>query len=138
MARAIRNGKAYDSADVQTLINGIPWEVEEISYGMTQEHQLNYQLGSEKPSSWSQGKEEYSCSVTVPMHAIAALERVAPGGRLTKIRPFYINVSFVNDYNDIVNDTILAKFKDQGREVTGDMGLKKQYELFVLDIDFNN
>jgi hypothetical protein len=138
MARAIRNGKAYDSVDVETTLNGVPFEIEEINYGLKQEHKLNYKLGSEKPSSWSMGKEEYNCAITVPLHVIGPLEKVAPGGRLTKIRPFFINVTIVNDYNEIINDTILVKFTDQGREVNGDMGLKKQYEMLVLDIDFNN
>ncbi len=137
MARIIRNGKAYDSADVEVTINGVPVEVSEITYNTSQEHQLNYRLGSSKPSSWSQGKEEYNCSITIPTHAISPIEKAA-GGNLLKIRPFYINVTFVNEFNDIINDTILAKFKDQGREVTGDMGLQKQHELFVLDIDYNN
>jgi len=137
MARAVINGKAYDSVDVQVTIAGVPIDVEEITYEKKQEHQNNYSLGSKKPTSWSMGKEEYSCTITIPMHAISPIEKAA-GGDLTKIKPFAINVTFVNDYNDIVNDTIIAKFQNQGREVTGDMGLKKQYELFVLDMDLNN
>jgi len=137
MARAIINGKAYDSVDAQVTIAGVLIDIDEISYAKKREHQNNYSLGSSKATSWSHGKDEPTCSVTIPMHAISPIEKAA-GGDLLKIRPFPINVTYVNDYNDIVNDTIIAKFQDQGREVTGDMGLKKQYELFVLDIDFNN
>lgn len=136
MANVIKNNKAYDSGDVDVTIAGIPTEVSEISYNTEQEHQVNHTLKN-KASSWSQGKITDSCTVTIPMHVINQIEKSADGN-LLKIKPFYINVSFTNDYNDIVNDTILAKFQNQGREVTGDMGLEKQYDLFVLEIEYNN
>ena len=66
------------------------------------------------------------------MHEIAPLERVSGG--LLKIKPFTITVEFVNEFNEIVVDKIVAKFKNEGREVTGDMGLEKQYDLFALSV----
>ncbi|ATA80349.1 MULTISPECIES: hypothetical protein [Capnocytophaga] len=131
MADINRNGKAYDSADVRVQINGIPINVKSISYGNEQEHQLNHTLGAE-PTSWSMGKITPSASMTVPMHEIAPLERVSGG--LLKIKPFTITVEFVNEFNEIVVDKIVAKFKNEGREVTGDMGLEKQYDLFALSV----
>lgn len=136
MVRIIKNNKAYDSGDVFVFINGIPTDITEISYGTDQEHQLNYTLAN-NPTSWSSGKKSYNATITMMMQDVSPIEKAA-NGDLLSIKPFNINVSFVNEYNDIVNDTILAKFKNQGREVTGDMGLNKQYELFVLDIEFNN
>lgn len=136
MSKVIRNNKAYDSSDVDVNIAGIPTDVVEISYNTSQEHQKNFTLKS-KATSWSKGKIEDTCTVTFMLHDIKDIERAA-GGDLLSIKPFYINVSLVNEYNDIINDTILAKFQDQGRDVTGDMGLNKQHELFVLDIDYNN
>lgn len=127
-----RNGKAYDSADVKVQINGVPLEVKSISYGNEQEHQLNYGLDS-RPTSWSMGKITPSASMTVAMHNITPLERVSGG--LLKIKPFTITVEFVNEYNEIIVDKIIAKFKNEGREVTGDMGLEKQYELFALSVE---
>ena len=47
-------------------------------------------------------------------------------------------MTFVDGYNKVVNDTILAKFQSQGREVNTEMGLNKQYELFVLEVKYNN
>lgn len=129
-----RNGKAYDSADVRVQINGMPLEAKSISYGNEQEHQLNYGLG-EHPTSWSKGKITPSASMTVMMHNLAPLERVSGG--LLKIKPFTITVEFVNEFNEIVVDKIIAKFKNEGREVTGDMGLEKQYELFTLFVELN-
>lgn len=129
-----RNGKTYDSADVSVQINGVPLEVKSITYGNEQEHQLNYGLASEA-TSWSRGKITPSASMTVAMHNITPLERVSGG--LLNIRPFTVTVEFVNEYNEIVVDKIIAKFKNEGREVTGNMGLEKQYELFALVVDLN-
>lgn len=136
MSTAIKNNKAYDSADVEATIAGIPTDIVEISYATEQEHQLNHTL-KEKATSWSKGKITDSCTVTLMVQDVAPIEKAA-NGNLLSVKPFFINVSLVNEYNDIINDTILAKFQDQGREVTGDMGLQKQYTLFVLDIEYNN
>lgn len=132
-----KDGKAYDSGDVViTLLGNIANEVSEIVYNTEQAHQLNYGLGN-KPTSWSMGKEEPTASITMSMKEVVAIENAA-GGNLLKIKPFDINVSFVNEYNVIVNDTLTVKFKNQGRDVNGEMGLMKQFELFTLDIDYNN
>ncbi len=136
MSNIIRNNKAYDSGDAVTTLNGVPVDFSEITYGSDQEHQVNHGLGNDA-TSWSQGKKKHTCTGTIPMHIVTPIEKAA-GGDLLKIKPFFINVTFVNEYNEIVNDTILAKFQSQGREVTGDMGLQKQYELFTLDIEYNN
>jgi hypothetical protein len=136
MSTVIRNKKAYDSGDVDVTINGVMLDVVEINYDTEQEHQLNHTLKN-KANSWSMGKITPTATMTVMMHDITPIEQAA-GGDLLKLRPFDINVTFVNEYNVPVNDTIVAKFQNQGREVTGDMGLNKQYTLFVLDIKFNN
>jgi hypothetical protein len=136
MATIIKNKKAYDSGDVSVFINGVPINISEISYETEQEHQLNYTLKDE-PTSWSRGKKSYSASVTLFMEDVLPLEEAVKGDLLS-IKPFPINVTFVNEYNKLVNDTIVAKFQKQGREVSGDMGLSKQYDLFVLGIEFNN
>jgi hypothetical protein len=75
--------------------------------------------------------------MTMRLASISAIEKAA-GSKLTKIKPFEINVTFVNEDNDIINDTLLVKFMNQGRDVPNEMDLKKQFTLFVLDIDYNN
>lgn len=70
------------------------------------------------------------------MNQAVSLEN-ACNGDLLNIKPFPINVTFVDGYNQIVNDTILAKFQSQGRTVNTEMGLSKQYELFVLEVTYN-
>ncbi|HRO76120.1 MAG TPA: hypothetical protein PLP27_08250 [Crocinitomicaceae bacterium] len=136
MATIIKNKKAYDSGDVAVFINGAPIDVVEITYETEQEHQLNYTLAN-KATSWSRGKVSFSASISLMMEDAVLLED-ASNGDLLSIKPFPINVTYTNEFNKLVNDTILAKFQKQGREVTGDMGLQKQYDLFVLDIEYNN
>ena len=132
----MKNNKAYDSSDVEVFINGEPIDVIEITYDTEQEHQLNPTLKADA-TSWSMGKKTHTASISLMMQDAVALEKAA-GGDLLAVKPFDINVSYVNDYSEIVNDTITAKFMKQGREVTGDMGLNKQYDLFVLGIEYNN
>lgn len=132
--KIIRNGKAYDSADVKVQINGVPIELEKINYGNNQEHKLNYTLGA-NPTSFSQGKIEPYASIRIPMHFVTPLE-TASGG-LLKIKPFLITIEFVNEYNLIVVDTVLAKFQTEGRDVTGEMGLAMDYDLFAMDVNLN-
>ena len=134
--RILANKKAYDSDDVDVFINGIPVNVTEITYDTEQEHQVNFGL-KKKATSYSVGKETHTGTIGLLMQDVVQLEKAA-NGNLLAIKPFPINVTYVNDDNMIVNDTIIAKFAKTGREVTGDMGLQKQYELLVLDIDYNN
>ena len=132
------NGKAYDSGDVVvTLFGRFDFEVTAIEYGTEQEHQGNHSLGSNEQTSFSMGKITHTGSITFRLASASAIEKAAKGS-LLKIKPFPINVSYVNDDNDIINDTIIAKFQSQGRESTGDMDLKKQFTLFVIDIKYNN
>ncbi|WP_027391782.1 hypothetical protein [Aquimarina latercula] len=136
MANVIKNNKAYDSGDVDVFIGTEAIDVVEISYDSEQEHQLNHTLKNDA-SSWSRGKKTHTASITLMMHDAVLLERAADGD-LLKVKPFDISITFANEYNEVVNDTITCKFMKQGREVTGDMGLNKQYDLFVLGIQYNN
>lgn len=138
MARIIKDGKAYDGGDAIITALGQIWdEVVEFSFGTSQEHKLNHTIGSNKPSSWSMGKVTYTGSITLMMNQAVALEKAA-GGDLLAIKPFDINTTFADDFNEVVNDTVVCKFMSQGREINTEMGLSKQYDLFVLDIDYNN
>lgn len=138
MALIKRNGKAYDSGDVVVELFGrMDYEITEITYNTEQEHQANHSLGSNKMSSYSTGKETNTGTISMRLASSSIIEKAA-GGNLLRIKPFRVNVTVVNDDNDIINDTLLVKFQSQGREFNGDMDLKKQFNLFVLDIDYNN
>jgi hypothetical protein len=136
MADIIRNGKAYDSVDVKVQINGIPIEVTSLSYSNEKEHQLNHTLG-EDATSWSWGKKKPTAKMGLMMHDIAPLEKAAKGRSILNIKPFTITVEFVNEFNEIIVDKIIAKFQTEGREITGDMGLKMDYDLFALSVKLN-
>lgn len=135
MALLKKGGKAYDSADVIIdMLGNTPNEVTEISYDLSTEHQHNHSLGSNEPTSWSMGNTTYNGSITMTLKELFRLERANGGIRIDKIRPFDIIVSYVNEFNEIVQDRVTAKFQDTGRNVTGDMGPSKQLTLFVLSI----
>lgn len=136
--RVIKNGKAYDSGDVTITALGQIWdEVVEFSYSTSQEHQVNHTLGSNEASSWSRGKITHQASITIMMNGVVALEKAA-GGSLLAIKPFDINITFSDEFNEIVNDTVTCKFQEQGRTINGEMGLSQQYNLFVIYNDYNN
>lgn len=136
--RVIKNGKAYDSGDVTITALGQIWdEVVELSYGTTQEHQVNHTLGSNEASSWSRGKITHTASITIMMSGVVSLEKAA-GGSLLSIKPFDINVTFSDEFNELVNDTITVKFQEQGRTINGEMGLSQQYNLFAIFNNYNN
>ncbi|CAA0158491.1 hypothetical protein [Tenacibaculum maritimum] len=135
MAKIIRNGKAYDSGDVKVFINGTSLEVTKINYSNEQDHQLNYSLGN-KATSWSMGKIKPNASIGIAMHDVVPVE-IASNGSILNLKPFTITVEFVNEYNVIIVDKIIAKFQSEGRDVTGDMGLERDYDLFALQVDLN-
>ncbi len=137
MSGVRRNGKAYDSADVVlTMLGTVESEVQNITYTTSQEHQVNHSLAAEG-TSWSMGKITREATITLYLNSVRKLEKLA-GGDLLKLAPFDINVSFVNEFNELINDTIVCKFMSQGRTVNGEMGLAQEFQLFVLDIQYNN
>jgi hypothetical protein len=136
MATITRNGKAYDSADVEVFINGVPVEVTSATYSNEEENQLNYTLGK-TASSWSSGKITPSATLGFMMHDIVLIELAANGGSILNIKPFDVIITFTNEFNFIVTDRILVKFQNEGREVTGEMGLKREYPMFALKVELN-
>jgi hypothetical protein len=138
MGMIYRNGKAYDGGDVHIAMFGsIDHEVTEITYNTEQEHQKNYSLGSNRQTCFSMGKVNETGTMTLRLASTSSIEK-AVGGDLLAIKPFDINVSFLNEDNGLVNDTLTVKFQNQGRDVGGEMDIKKQYTLFILNIAYNN
>ena len=136
MADITRNGKAYDSVDCECFVSGVLLEITTATYGNEQEHQLNWTLG-QKPTSWSSGKRTPSCTIGIMMHDITPIELAAKGGSILDIKPFWVIFTFTNEFNVIVTDKVLVKFQNEGREVTGEMGLKKEYTMFALKVGLN-
>lgn len=133
-----KNGKAYDSGDVVVAILGeIESETKSFSYSTDQEHQLNHSLAN-NATSWSMGKITHEATLELYVNAAKKLEKLANGGDLMTLAPFDINVTFTNEFNDIINDTVTCKFMSQGRQITGEMGLAYSYKMFVLGVQYNN
>ena len=136
--RVLKNGKAFDVADAICTALGQIWdEVVSVSYATSREHQANHTLGAHKATSWSMGKETCTGTLTLMMNQVVALQKAAKalGGSLIDIKPFDFNVTFADDYNEMVNDTITWKFQSEGREVNTEMGLAYQFEMFVLNVN---
>lgn len=133
MAEITRNGKAYDSVDCEAFLNSVPIEVTSADYGNDQEHQLNWTLG-QNASSWSAGKRTPYCTLGFMMHDIVPIEKAAQGGSILDIKPFYVTFTYTNEFNIIVVDKVLVKFQKEGRQVTGEMGLKMEYPMFALEV----
>ena len=136
MADITRNGKAYDSVDCEAFLDGVPLEIISATYGNEQEHQLNFTLG-QNATSWSKGKRTPNCTIGIMMHDIVPIELAAKGRSILDIPPFYMIFTFTNEFNVIVTDKVLVKFQNEGREVTGEMGLKKEYSMFALEVKLN-
>lgn len=132
-----RMGEAYSAGDVVVTLAGL-FDVNPsaIDYGTTNDHEFQYGL-KRKARAWRMGKEAHTGKITLPLDVISSIERAAPKHRLALIKPFPINITFFNDDNEMIHDILIAKFKDQGRDVTADSDLGKELELFVLDIQYN-
>jgi hypothetical protein len=139
MARAIINRRAVDGADIEVTILGADLQgFESITYEETPATQLNRAKGR-KPYSYSIGGPEYSGSITLYHDTVSEIEAaLEPGKSLLDILPFPIVVRYVASSGRIVKDIVTASFKKMMRGGgTSDLGLKYEYELFVVDIQWN-
>lgn len=137
MSRLKRMGEAYSAGDVIVTLAGM-FDVNPsaIEYDTTNAHEYSRGL-ARKARAWRMGAEEHTGKITLALDVISDIEHAAPKGRLANIRPFPINVTYFNHDNEMIHDIITAKFKGQGRSVTGDGELEKEFDLFVLDIKYN-
>jgi hypothetical protein len=132
-----RLGEVYSSGDCTVTFAGLfdvnPSQVE---YNYKYAHE--YSKGIKRdPRGWRMGAKEMDAKITLPLDIVSAIEKVAIGGDIAKIKPFPINVTFANDENEMIHDYVYAKFTGNGRSVTQDGELEKEFELFVLDIKLN-
>lgn len=135
-AEISRNGKSYDSGDVDINIDGQMYPgVAKISYELVEESTLNKSL-KRKPTSYGIGAESYTGSMELYMEDVVSLQKKA-GGSLTKLKPFWTTVTFTNEDQEVITDTIFWKFKKDGRSADGGTGLKTEYEMLVLELNLN-
>jgi len=135
MARIKRMGEVYSAGDVKVTVAGIyDFDPSAISYSYSYAHEKARSL-KRKARGWRMGQRDDEASMTLPLDVIADLEKKF--GDIALIRPFPINVTFANFENEMIHDLIWAKFIGNGREVTNDGELEREYELFVLDMVLN-
>lgn len=135
MSRIKRMGEVYSAGDVKVTVAGIyDFDPSAISYSYNYAHE--YQRGLKRnPRGWRMGQKEMEGSMTLALDVVAELEKMF--GDIALIRPFPINITFANFENEMIHDIVWAKFQGNGREVTGDGELEKEYELFILDLKLN-
>ena len=137
MAIIRRMGEVYSAGDVIVDIAGLhDVNPSAIEYNSSYAHEYSRGL-KRKARGWRMGAREMDVKMTLPLDVISVIEKVAPKGELAFIRPFPITVVYTNAENDLITDVIIAKFKGQGRSVTVDGELEREYELFATDMKFN-
>ena len=137
MGRIRRMGEAYSAGDVTVTVAGMrDVDPNAISYGYSYAHAKQQGL-RRKARAWRMGTQTMEGSITLPIDVAAEFEKIAPRGDIARIRPFPINVVFLNAENEMIRDVIIAKFTGNARSVTGDEDIANEYELFVLDIQLN-
>jgi len=135
MARIRRMGEVYSAGDVKVTVAGVyDFDPSAISYSYSYAHE--YARGLKRnPRGWRMGQKDMEASMTVALDIIADLEKKF--GDIALLRPFPIVTTLANFENEIITDILWAKFQGNGREVTNDGELEREYELFVLDITLN-
>ena len=137
MSRIRRMGEAYSSGDVVVTAAGMQdVNPNAVSYGYSYAHST--QQGLRRTSrAWRMGPRTNEGSITLPLDVIAEFEKIAPLHDIARIRPFPINVVFLNAENEMIRDVVIAKFTGNKRSVSADEDIANEYELFVLDIQLN-
>ena len=118
MAKVVRMGQTYSAEDITVNIAGVN---DIIISGLSYDENVPHikRAGFARDSNvYSLGASEYSCSVTLPIEDVRKFEKIAPRGKLYRIKPFPIVVTYLNDENELIVDKILCKFQGNGREVT--------------------
>lgn len=135
MATPLINGRAYDYAQIEVNILGVPVAgITAISYTEEQEKVNNFGAGS-RPVSRGHGAINASGSVTVSMNDIEAIRDAAPLGSLLQIPSFDISVTFLNAQKVVTHVLKNVEFLNDGVEATqGDTNLERSFDLVVSHV----
>ena len=137
MALVKRMHEVYSAGDVTVTLMGI-YDINPSSIEYNTSYAHEYQRGLRRDArGWRMGAKEMDAKITLPLDAIALIEKIAPNGDIALFAPFPIIVTFFNSENVLIKDFIMAKFKGNGRSVKGDGEIEKEYELFPTQMDLN-
>ncbi|MEA4916547.1 hypothetical protein [Proteiniphilum sp.] len=132
-----RMGEVYSSGDAVVTLAGL-YDINPSAIAYSYSYAHEYQRGIKRaPRGWRMGQKEYEGTITLPLDVVSAIEKFAPKGDIARIRPFPINVTFFNAENELINDLVMAKFQGNGRNVTGDGELEREFQLFIIDVKLN-
>ena len=137
MARVTRMGEVYSAGDVVVTVAGMhDVNPSSIEYDTKNAHEYSRGLKRE-PRGWRMGAEEMTCKMTLPLDVISKFEKIAPQGKLSKLRPFPVSVVIFNTENEMVEDSLIVKFQGNGRKISPDSDIEYDYEMFVLEMELN-
>ncbi len=135
MATPLINGRAYDFAQINMSILGVPVNgVSAISYTEEQEKVNNFGAGS-RPVSRGHGAINASGSVTLSMNEVEAIRDAAPEGSLLRIPAFDITVTFLNEQKVETHVLKNVEFTNDGLDASnGDTTLERGFDLVLSHI----
>jgi hypothetical protein len=130
------NGTIYSWGQIALRALGLIFTgVSAIKYEDDQEMELVYGAGN-MPIGTGTGKYVPKASITLQMEELEVLQAAAPEGRIQKIPPFDVTVTYLRDDGITVFHTIKnCRLKTNGRDVkAGDMKIEKEIDLFPTHI----
>ncbi len=130
------NGREYGWGDIAFAIGGVPVVgITAIDYDDGQEKE-NVRGAGRKVVGRAYGRENATASITLLGSTVFALQKQAPQGKLHKIKPFDIVVSYQPDDAPLVIHHIKdAEFlKTQFSWSEGDMSKSFKFDLIISDI----
>lgn len=135
MATPLINGRAYDYAQIEVNILGVPVAgISAISYTEEQEKVNNFGAGS-NPVSRGHGAKNASGSITISMNDIEAIRDAAPQGSLLAIPSFDISVTFLNAQKVVTHVLKNVEFTNDGVEATqGDTNIERAFDVVLSHI----
>jgi hypothetical protein len=135
MAIPLINGRAYDYAQIEVNILGVPVAgISAITYTEEQEKVNNFGAGS-RPVSRGHGPINASGSVTIHMNDVEAIRDAAPLGSLLSIPSFDISVTFLNAQKVVTHVLKNVEFLNDGVEATqGDTNIERAFDLVISHV----
>ena len=130
-------GKVFDAGDVEIdFLGNRPINVKNIEFSIKEDFETAYSL-AKTPIGWSSGKEEYEGKIELGQDEIIAI-RSAAQGSITRVKPFIMTVTVLNEDNLPMVITALCKFTTDGFKAgSGDKDLAQELELGVIKLDMN-
>lgn len=137
MATPLINGRAYDYAQIEANILGVPVAgISAITYVEEQEKVNNFGAGN-RPVSRGHGAINASGSVTLSMNEVEAIRDAAVEGSLLGIPSFDITVTFLNEQKVVTHVLKNCEFLSDGVEASqGDTNIERSFDLVMSHVKY--